>query len=424
MISTYQESSALSPPGFECLGPYEYFISDVAWGHNIAFDVMTTSTNAAFHVGTVEKDTAFVLPGPGLVDMRIENFIIPTFAARATCTSLNRVCDKDPNTASLNCTTAGYPNFPYIKDNGNGTVSAGRVVNRVLGVVGNDLIGQEMGSLESVKIPNNPVKIGVQLQWETLEQGSVTHAQAASGASGAEQDLAVDDLQHPTLYAGCNLTLFDAFVRWDSGKQHWSLLNATESSQGRTATLSLPIVWQYATEMIAANLMYTARKNTTAETMVALSQDLARLTLATAAGFYKPDAASEVTETETILVSRYPVLPIAALLLLLCAYGLIASVIFLSVSRTPDEAIIVPVSDRASVVGEGMDPSMLALAQRWLINPMPLVGYSFAGEDGRDAARSAAYYTVNTAYDGNEGHARLTIGLVGDRFGVAAWGHR
>ncbi|KIO21192.1 hypothetical protein M407DRAFT_10522 [Tulasnella calospora MUT 4182] len=363
MVSAYNESSSISPPVFECLGPYEYFISDVAWGHNVAFDVMTTSTNAAFHVGMVEKDTAFVLSGPGVVNMGSKNFIIPTFATRATCTSLNRVCEKDANTALLNCTAAGYPNFPYIKDSGNGSLSASRIVNRVLGVVGNDLIGQEMGSLESVKIPNNPVKIAIQLQWETLEQGSVTHAQAASGASAAQQDLAVDDLQHPTLYAGCNLTFFDVFVLWDSGKQDWDLLNTTESSQERTATLSLPIVWQYATELIAANLMYTARRNSTAETMVALGQDLARLTLATAAGFYKPGDASEVTETKTILVSKYPVLPIAALLLLLCVYGLIVSAIFLSVYRTPDEAIIVPGSDRR-VLGEEMEPSTLALAQR------------------------------------------------------------
>ncbi|KIO21193.1 hypothetical protein M407DRAFT_29185 [Tulasnella calospora MUT 4182] len=417
MVSTYKESSSISPPGFECLGPYEYFISEVAWGHKIAFDAMTNSTNAAFHVGTVERDTAFVLPGPAVVDMGSENFIIPTFATRASCTSLNRVCEKDANTASLNCTAAGYPNFPYIKDGETGSLSAGRVVNRVLGVVGNDLIGQEAGSLESVKIPNNPVKIAVQLQWETLEQGSVSHAQAA------EQDLAVDDVRHPTLYAGCDLTFFDAFVRWDSGKQDWNLLNTTESSREQTATLSLPIVWQYATELIAANLMYTARRNSTAETMVALSQDLARLTLATAAGFYKPGDASGVTETESMLVSKYPVLPIAALLLLLCLYALIASVILLSVYRTPDEAIIVPGADRQFLDDE-MEPSTLALAQRWLTNPMPLVGYSFAGGDGQDGARSAAYSAINTAYDGEGGHTRLTIGLVGDRFGVTAWGQR
>ncbi|KAG8956057.1 hypothetical protein FRC00_005174, partial [Tulasnella sp. 408] len=334
MISTSSDSTSYSPPGFNCLGPYEYFISNVIWGHSIAFDVMTNSTNAPFHVGTVERDTAFVLPGPGVVDMGSESFIIPTFATRATCTSLNRVCAKDPNATSLNCTAAGYPNFPYIKD--------GRVVDRVLGVVENhDLIGTEGGTRDSLYIPapSNPVKLAVQLQWETLEQGPGPHPQAASGA---DQDLAVDDLQRPTLYAGCNLTFFDAVARWDSRKQHWSLLNTTESSQERTATLWLPIVWQYATELIASNLMYIARRNSTAETMFALGQELATLTLATAAGFYKPGTASEVSDTRIYIVEKYLVLPIAAFLLLLCAYGLMISVILLQVYRTPDEAIIVP----------------------------------------------------------------------------------
>ncbi|KAG8925408.1 hypothetical protein FRC01_010237 [Tulasnella sp. 417] len=420
MKSTYPNSTSMSPPDMECLGPYEEFISEVEWGHKIAFDAMTNSTNAVFHVGLLEGDTAFVFPGPRVVNMSSENFIIPTFAARATCTSLNRLCDKDASTGFLNCTSVGYPHFPYIKGGGNGTLSTDRVVDRILGVIGDDLVGLEAGSFQSIKIPGNPVKIATQLQWETLEQGSVTHAQPASGAG---TDLAVDDLQHPTLYAGCDLTIFDAFVRWDSIKQGWKLLNATKSSLERTATLSLPIVWQYATELMAANLMYTARRNSTAETMVALSQDLTTLTLATAAGFYTLGNAFEVTETETVLVARYPVLPIAALLLLLCAYALLASVIFLSVYRTADEAIIVPGPD-GGFVDEEMERSTLALAQRWLTNPMPLVGHSFAGGDGQDGARSAAYSAMNAAYDGNERQTRLTIGLVGDGFGVAAWGQR
>ncbi|KAG8925407.1 hypothetical protein FRC01_010236, partial [Tulasnella sp. 417] len=405
--STSPNSTSISPQGMECLGPYEYFISGVEWGHKIAFDAMTNSTNAVFHVGMLEEDTAFVLPGPGVgVDMSLENFVIPTFASRATCTSLNRLCGRNASTAALDCTSVGYPHFPYIKENGDGTTSTDQVVNRILGVVGDDLVGLEYGRLGSIKVPSNPVKIAVQLQWETLEQGSVTHAQPASGAG---IDLAVDDLQHPTLYAGCDLTIFDAFVRWDSIKQGWKLLNTTESSQERTATLSLPIVWQYATELMAANLMFTARRNSTAETMVALGRDLATLTLATAAGFYTRGSASEVTETKTMLVSRYPVLPIAALLLLLCAYALIASIIFLSVYRTADEAIIVPGPD-GGFVDEEMERSTLALAQRWLTNPMPLVGHSFAGGDGQDAARSAAYSAMNAAYDGDERQTRLTIG--------------
>lgn len=262
--------------------------------------------------------------------------------------------------------------------------------------------------------------MAIQLQWEDLQQGAASGIKAQSSTS--EEDLAID-IHPPTLYAGCSLTFFDAWVQWDSTKQDWHLVNATESSQNTTWALSLPIVWQYGTEQLLSSLMYTARKDTKEVVMRALGQNLATLTLATAAGFYRPGVASNVTETETVVVSVYPVPPILTLLLLLCVYAALAFGLFLSSYRAPDEAIIVPGVDHG-FQDEEMEPSTLTLAQRWLTHPLPLVGHSFSRQDGQDGTRSAANSAVNAAYDGDEGHTRLTIGLAGDRFGITPWGRR
>lgn len=137
MNTKYKDDIAGNTLDLGCLVPYEYFVFYEDWGHVMGFDAMTNSTDAAFHVGKLAGDMAFVLPGPKVVDTVSKNFLIPTFATQASCTSLNRACEKVGNGTSLNCTSAGYPNFPYYGTDVN------RIPNRVLGVVEGDLIGRE-----------------------------------------------------------------------------------------------------------------------------------------------------------------------------------------------------------------------------------------------------------------------------------------
>ncbi|KAG8976644.1 hypothetical protein FRC05_003483 [Tulasnella sp. 425] len=357
-----------------CLLPYEYFVVWEDWGHAMGFDAMTNSTNATFHVNTVEGDIAFVLPGPKVLDMRSKNFLIPTFATQASCTSLNQVCGV-PNGAP-NCTSAGYPSdFPYYQNS--------TLVNRVLGVVGGELVGREIGTLEAINFPNTPIQLAIQLQWNDLEQGVGSGINPLPSTS--EEDLAVDG-NPPTLLAGCNLEFFDAWVQWNSTEQDWQLVNTTTSSQNTSRTLFQPIVWQYGTEQLAASLMYTARRDFKEEVMRTLGQNLATLTLATAAGFYRPHEAFHVSTTMTITVSVYPTPPVMTLLVLLCAYAALVWWILLSSYRTPDEAIIFPESDHG-LQDEEMEPSTLTLAQRWLTHPLPLVGHSFSRQDGQDGGQ-------------------------------------
>ncbi|KAG8956058.1 hypothetical protein FRC00_005175 [Tulasnella sp. 408] len=299
------------PLPYDCLEEHEEFIDNEEWGHAMAFEAMTGSVDATFQVGLAEGDTAFVLPGPKYVDMGTRNFIIPTFATRASCTSLNHLCATDSTGAIVNCTSAGFPEFPYYRVDDEDYLQVGWVANRVVGLIDGDIVGLEEGSFESMKTPKNPAQLAVQLQWDELEQGRVKLKGAGAGATTAEDDLAINQKPRPTLFASCNLTFLDAFVQWNSMSQNWTLLNTTASSDEQTSTLWLPLVWQYATEQLAANLMHTARKDNREVVMRALGENIATLALASAAGFFKPGIASDVTQTKKLVVSDISNVPLS-----------------------------------------------------------------------------------------------------------------
>ncbi|KAG8928020.1 hypothetical protein FRC01_006575 [Tulasnella sp. 417] len=420
MISKYNRSVEISPSGFECLGPFIYFVVAEAWGNKASFRVMTKSSKARFNIEMVEEATAVVIPAPKHVELNDTSFNITTFAARANCASLNHLCDHDLMGATVNCTSAGYPQLPYFRPDESGEPLTDQVADRVFGIVDGNLLGRETGTLDGdgVSLSSNPAKMAVQLQWDPLEQGIMdgTHAITTS------KNLAIDRYpSKPTLYASCDLTFFDAVIRWNGMNKEWALVNTTVSSSERASTLWLPVIWQHATEQLAANLMQTARVSTRDVVMGALGRNLAKLSLATAAGFYSPAEALDIDQTEAILVSAYPVLPVMALLMLLCTYALMALVLFVSSACLPNKSIIVPPGGTDSQ-DEKIEPSTLTLAQRWLTNPQPLVGLAFPGGDGLDGTRSASYYAINAACDGDEPRTRLAIGLNGERFGVTPWG--
>ncbi|KAG9048997.1 hypothetical protein FS837_011471 [Tulasnella sp. UAMH 9824] len=253
----------------------------------------------------------------------------------------------------------------------------------------------------------------VQLQWEPLAQGTVPAAKIT------QPDPAIDYELQSMLYAECDLIFFDAEVWWQGWQEPWYLGSETVSSPERASALWLPVIRQYATGQLAADLMHTARRDAREDVMAALGLNLAKLSLATAAGFYSPAEAYEVEKREKMLVFGYPALPIMVLLMLLCTYALIALALFVSSCYLPDESIVVPTGGATSP-DDRVESSTLTLAQRWLTNPLPLVGFAFPRGDGLDGRRSASYFAKNTAYDGDEPQTRLAIGLGGERFGVVS----
>ncbi|KIO22028.1 hypothetical protein M407DRAFT_10108 [Tulasnella calospora MUT 4182] len=258
---------------------------------------------------------------------------------------------------SMNCTAAGYPDLPYVFSQKDGfkVTNTSQVKNRIFGIVNGKMMGREIGSFEvTTAVTNNPTTMAIQLRWDPPQQGmspdKETHSPGAINST------------------------------WDGSNGSWSLLNTTLASRQLTATLWLPVVWQFATEQLASNLMNVARTRPKEEVMAVLNQQLARLAVGSAAGFFEPAAATDVSYFVQTMLGKYPVGPILALLALLLLYAMLALTIFFVSLRENDEAIVAPPYDPFGGNIHVGEPSSLTLAQRWLVTPLPLVGFAFPRE--------------------------------------------
>lgn len=268
----------------------------------------------------------------------------------------------------------------------------------------------------------NPATLGIQLRWDSRLQSAENNVCVPDDAESA-----VDTMPKPkvTLYAGCQVTFLNATVWHDGGNDTWGILNSTASSSDLTSILWLPVLYQFITQRLASNVENDARTQTRDNVMAALNQNIGRLTLAAASGYFQPTEATDVhLSMNDAILSIYPVAPVLCLILLLLVYAGLAVVIFMSSWFTMDETIVVP--GEMSSSGEHEERSMVALTQTWLVDPMPLVALAFPGEDGKDSVRSVAKSSKEMVYDGHEGDSRLSIGLHdgGKVFGLRKRGDR
>lgn len=257
--------------------------------------------------------------------------------------------------------------------------------------------------------------MAVQLRWDTRNQGASYDLYGAAAADGA--DRAVDRQPKITLYASCDVSFFNATVRLDGERKAWSLVNRTLSSSEFATTLWLPTLFQRATEHLSSDLLAIARSKEKDDVMAALNQQLARLMLGAASGYFQLGEATDVERLAQTLLGRYSVGPILAFIFLLCLYALLALLVFLSSWWTADQTIVSLYDEPTDVQGA----SMLALTQMWLTSPIPLVGGAFPGEDqrdGKDGVRSAEKQDGRMVYNGSISDARLGVGLTRDGFGI------
>ncbi|KAG8919221.1 hypothetical protein FRC01_001411, partial [Tulasnella sp. 417] len=182
----------------------------------------------------------------------------------------------------------------------------------------------------------------------------------------------------------------------------------------------------FITETLASNVENDARMKPRDNVMAALNQNIGRLALAAASGYFQPIEAADVHRSiNDAILSIYPVAPVVCLIALLLLYAVLAIAIFTSSWFASDKTIVV-VPAEMSQTGEHEERSMVALTQAWLVDPMPLVALAFPGEDGKDPLRSVAKSTNEMVYDGHEGDSRLSIGLHdgGKVFGLRKRGDR
>ncbi|KAG8895681.1 hypothetical protein FRC01_012250 [Tulasnella sp. 417] len=280
LSAKYPEDIDYDFPGFPCSAAYVDFVRLEDWGNDLGFMVMTNSTSAPISIVTMEDNVLVAVPGPP-VGFRGYAFTAPTFAVHANCESINHICQQDQQGITVNCTAAGYPQLPYVFSQTDGfkVTNTSEVKNRIFGVVDGRMMGREIGSTEVKAVTNNPTTMAIQLRWDPPEQGMGPNRETHSPGATNMTELAIETFPKPTLYASCSVSYLEAVVRWDGSNGSWSLLNTTLAAQQRTATLWLPVVWQFATEQLASNLMNVARTRPRGEVMAALNQELARLAL-------------------------------------------------------------------------------------------------------------------------------------------------
>ncbi|KAG8945032.1 hypothetical protein FRC04_001288 [Tulasnella sp. 424] len=360
--------------GFPCLAEYEGWALFNTEMMPKGFDALVNQSSTFQFVTLADaQDTAIVVPRQS----SDYTFQASTFGVRAACTSLNNLCANDGGGVTTNCSQAGYPGLPYRVGVQQDNAEDQSISSSVFGIVEGTLGGTQMGAtdLPTKGRTQNPATLGIQLRWDSRLQSAENNVFVPDDAESA-----VDTTPKPkvTLYAGCQVTFLNATVWHDGGSDTWAIVNSTASSSDLTSILWLPVLYQFITERLASNVENDARTQTRDNVMAALNQNVGRLTLAAASGYFQPTEATDVhLSMNDAILSIYPVAPVLCLILLLLVYAGLAVVIFMSSWFTMDETIVVP--GEMSSSGEHEERSMVALTQTWLVDPMPLVALAFPG---------------------------------------------
>ncbi|KIO16157.1 hypothetical protein M407DRAFT_34208 [Tulasnella calospora MUT 4182] len=150
--------------------------------------------------------------------------------------------------------------------------------------------------------------------------------------------------------------------------------------------------------------------NRGAETIEILESLLAKQGMAFAAPMMTFTAASNVTTTQIVTLGLYPAAPILILVSFLYIYSLAALVIFIVACTSNDRRIFVP---RHLTKGGERDEerSALDVAQAWLTDPLPFIGATFPGGDGRQVARSVESDPLQQVCDSSWEEGKVGIGL-------------
>ncbi|KAG8901927.1 hypothetical protein FRC00_003406 [Tulasnella sp. 408] len=418
-----ERASQFMAQGYPCLAEWEgwalYNTEMMPTGYSAL--VNQSSTFQAVTLADAQ-DTAIVIPK----QPSGYTFQASTFGVRAACTSLNSQCDNDGAGVTTNCARAGYPGLPHRvgeqQDNGYDE----SISSSVFGIVKGEMGGVQMGATDlrsSNGTTPNPATLAIQLRWDSRLQSAENYVLVPDDAEPA-----VDTMPKPkvTLYAACQVTFLNVTAWHDGASGTWTMVNSTASSSDLASILWLPMLYQFITERLASNVEINARMEPRDNVMAALNQNIGRLALAAASGYFQPIEAVDVhISVNDAILSIYPVAPVVCLILLLLLYAVLAVAIFTSSWFTSDKTMLV-VPAEMSHSGEHEERSMVALTQAWLVDPMPLVALAFPGEDGKDPMRSVAKSTNEMVYDGHDGDSRLSIGLHdgGKVFGLRKRGDR
>ncbi|TFK65030.1 hypothetical protein BDN72DRAFT_846112 [Pluteus cervinus] len=317
------------------------------------------------------EDLAVIVPTS--VDPSI-SWSAPTFGIRSSCLSMTQSCTHITDVpgkaggymVSYNCSGAGYPYIPYDRTywirnfNFENPNTTGRVGAMLDDTVVQGALWQYYSRGHS--LPENPQSIQIEMAWPL----SITVP-----TSRNRSDVVYDPTFLANAFVVCDVEFFNLTVK-HAGNRRFEVVGEMErSSRNFTAVMWEPLISQMVNLQLHANLQARALLERSDDNfIVAMNQELSRLSLGMFAGATISAPATDFYVTSSTLVGRYPIGPVVAYAFLLYLYSLIVLGIFFWASTL--ETALVKAHDGSTV------PS-LALAQNALTDPLVLVGMVFPG---------------------------------------------
>lgn len=374
-----------------------------------------------------------------------------TYGAVATCKIITNDCATN-NAAGMTttCGPAGYPQLPIVGDFptaanphptyeslSNSTYSLSNptftMPSRILGLVDGHLAGLGSGMADlppESSLTDNPTTTLLQLHWSSFYGNT---ALPVVKVNDHEPTFDTWPEGFHTLFAACNLEYFKADVTYDPSEPgYWKLNSKQQLDKNLTSILWSPLMAQYATESLAAEVMGIASSNTPDYTTQKLNELLGRLAISFPAGLFDPAPATAVHEIEYRILGLYPIAPITFLVSVLYLYSLFAVFIFVTSQTASSYGVIIP-ETATPTEDEKVAPELpneqatesdaLALGHMWLTDPIPFISAMFPEGDGLDGKRSATEDALQTAKDTSVGSQRLEMGVF-ERNGETVFGVR
>ncbi|KAG8934867.1 hypothetical protein FRC01_014033 [Tulasnella sp. 417] len=353
-------------------------------------------------------------------------FTAPTLAVRSNCKIMTPNCTKDQFGYVTDCTSAGAPYLPLKWDfSHNSPPQCNFTIcfpNRIFGVVD----GQTGGFVDNIyqgfgpnlTLPSGPVTLGLQLQ---LNQDNVVYLNRPESVDARSR-----------IYGTCEVEYLNGTLTYDPSENEYKLMNEAHVPGNLTATLWGPLISQYATSRLIADITGLIMGDPSIDATMLVNANLARVALGTLGGVVQPVAATQASLVRQGVFGLYPVAPVLCVSGILYIYALFALFIFfssvssksytVSTIASPKEDGMEGYSQPPSSLNTANEETALVLGQLWLTDPLPLVAAVCSRNDGKDPKRSIANDSLDMVYDRDGRAGRLVLGVTAvggeTRFGI------
>lgn len=342
-------------------------------------------------------------------------FTFTTYGARASCAYLNDKChllnDLYGVYFVVNCTVAGWPSLPVYTSpddvGGGGAFSDTRVFSVRNGSWGNltSTVSQSVQQFPDNTWSPNPATIGIQLETPVAASYSVNNI---SSTALADYD--------GFSFAGCSLEYFNITAAYNPISNSYSIVDSISAAPYFTTVLLEPLISQFANDKLVADATPAIIFSDPNTFNAVLSQDLGRMAVAWTSGLFVQVPALAASNVDVHALGAYPMAPVIVITTLLYLYALLTLSVFFTSRTLTSYNISLARPSSSHKIGA------VALGQKWLTNPIPLIAMTFPERDGEDGARSVASRSVGMVDDVHGD--RLLLGLHSNEQGEMTFGLR